>query len=153
PEIGKWLSTRDFRRALSLGIDREQLKETFFLGTGIASSLAPEDGAADSPGPEYRTMWSTYDPKQANELLDKLGLDKKDAEGFRLRTDGKGRLRIEITTVGAAFLPWTQQMEMVAQQWKKIGIQADVKETERSLANIKAVNNETQIYIWGGGSE
>jgi peptide/nickel transport system substrate-binding protein len=153
PEVGKWLATRDFRRALSLGIDREQLKETFFLGTGIAGSLAPEDGAPDSPGPEYRTKWSTYDPKQANELLDKAGLDKKDAEGFRLRTDGKGRLRIEITTVGAAFLPWTQQMEMVAQQWKKIGIQADVKETERSLANIKSTNNETQIYIWGGGSE
>jgi peptide/nickel transport system substrate-binding protein len=153
PEIGKWLSTRDFRRALSLGIDREQLKETFFLGTGITGSLAPEDGAPDSPGPEYRTKWSIYDPNQANDLLDKLGLDKKDAEGFRLRTDGKGRLRIEITAVGAAFLPWTQQMEMVAQQWKKIGIQADVKETERSLANIKAVNNETQIYIWGGGSE
>jgi peptide/nickel transport system substrate-binding protein len=153
PEVGKWLATRDFRRALSLGIDREQLKETFFLGTGTIGSLAPEDGAPDSPGPEYRTKWSTYDPKQANELLDKAGLDKKDAEGFRLRTDGKGRLRIEITTVGAAFLPWTQQMEMVAQQWKKIGIQADVKETERSLANIKSTNNETQIYIWGGGSE
>ena len=152
-EIGKWLSTRDFRRALSLGIDREQLKEAFWLGFGLVSSLAPEDGAPDSPGAEFRTKWSTHDPNQANQLLDSIGLDKKDSEGFRLRTDGKGRLRIEITTVGAAFLPWTQQMEMVAQQWKKIGIEADVRETERSLANTKAINNETQIYIWGGGSE
>ena len=31
-------------------------------------------------------------------MLDKLGLAKKDAEGFRLRTDGKGRLRIEMMT-------------------------------------------------------
>jgi peptide/nickel transport system substrate-binding protein len=152
-EIGKWLSTRDFRRALSLGIDRDQINETFFLGTGVPSSLAPDDGAPDSPGPEYRNKWSTFDPKTANELLDKLGLDKKDSEGYRLRTDGKGRLRIEITTVGAAFWPWTQQLEMVAQQWKKIGIQADVKETERSLAMTKAQANETQIYVWGGGSE
>lgn len=153
PEVAKWLTNRDFRRALSMGIDRDQINEAFFLGTGVTGSLAPEDGAPDSPGPEWRTKWSTHDPKQANELLDKIGLDKKDAEGLRLRTDGKGRLRIEITTVGAAFLPWTAQMEMVAQQWKQIGIQADVKETERSLANIKAVNNEHQIYIWGGGSE
>ena len=29
-------------------------------------------------------------------MLDKLGLDKKDAEGFRLRTDGKGRPAVEI---------------------------------------------------------
>jgi peptide/nickel transport system substrate-binding protein len=153
PEVAKWLTNRDFRRALSMGIDRDQLNEAFFLGIGTAGSLAPEDGAPDSPGPEWRTKWSTHDPKQASALLDKIGLDKKDGEGYRLRTDGKGRLRIEITTVGAAFLPWTAQMEMVAQQWKQIGIQADIKETERSLANIKAVNNEHQIYVWGGGSE
>ncbi|MCK7479992.1 MAG: hypothetical protein M0C28_23920 [Candidatus Moduliflexus flocculans] len=30
------------------------------------------------------------DLKQANELLDKIGLTKKDGEGYRLRTDGKG---------------------------------------------------------------
>lgn len=153
PEVAKWLTNRDFRRALSLGIDRDQLNEAFWLGTGVPGSLAPEDGAPDSPGPEWRTKWSVHDPKQANELLDKIGLDKKDSEGYRVRTDGKGRLRIEITTVGAAFLPWTQQMEMVSQQWKRIGIQADVKEVERSLANTKATNNEHQIYVWGGGSE
>jgi len=70
-----------------------------------------------------------------------------------LRADGTGRLRIEITTVAAAFLPWAQQMEMVAQHWKKIGIQADIKDTERNLAVTKNLNNETQIYIWGAGTE
>ena len=40
-------------------------------------------------------MWATLDLKQANEMLDKIGLDKKDGEGFRLRTDNGQRLRIE----------------------------------------------------------
>ena len=152
PEVAKWLTNKDFRRALSMGIDRDQLNETFWLGLGKPGSLAPEETAPDSPGPEWRTKWSTFDPKQANDLLDKIGLDKKDSEGYRLRTDGKGRLRIEITTVAAAFLPWTAQMEMVAQHWKRIGIHADVKETERTLAVTRSQNNEHHIYVWGGGS-
>ena len=36
PEIGKWLTNVDFRRALSLGIDRDQINEAFFLGLGRA---------------------------------------------------------------------------------------------------------------------
>jgi peptide/nickel transport system substrate-binding protein len=153
PEIAKWLQSKDFRRALSMGIDRAQINEAFFLGTGTLGSVAPADDAPDSPGPEWRTKWSTLDLKQSNELLDKIGLDKKDSEGYRMRTDGTGRLRIEITTVAAAFLPWAQHMEMVAQQWKKIGIQVDIKDTERNLAITKNLNNETQIYIWGAGTE
>ncbi|MCA1643987.1 MAG: ABC transporter substrate-binding protein, partial [Chloroflexi bacterium] len=153
PEIAKWLNNKDFRRALSMGIDRAQINEAFFLGTGTLGSVAPADDAPDSPGPEWRTKWSTLDVKQANDLLDKIGLEKKDSEGYRLRADGTGRLRIEITTVAAAFLPWAQHMEMVAQHWKKIGIQADIKDTERNLAVTKNLNNETQIYIWGAGTE
>jgi peptide/nickel transport system substrate-binding protein len=153
PEIAKWLTNKDFRRALSMGIDRAQINEAFFLGTGTPGSVAPDDSAPDSPGPEWRTKWSTLDVAQANSLLDQIGLDKKDSEGFRLRTDGSDRLRIEITTVAAAFLPWAQQMEMVAQQWRKIGIQADVKDTERNLAVTTNLNNETQVYVWGAGTE
>ena len=153
PEIAKWLNNKDFRRALSMGIDRAQINEAFFLGTGTPGSVAPDDTAPDSPGPEWRTKWSTLDVAQANSLLDQIGLDKKDSEGFRLRTDGSDRLRIEITTVAAAFLPWAQHMEMVAQQWRKIGIQADVKDTERNLAVTTNLNNETQIYVWGAGTE
>jgi len=153
PEIAKWLNNKDFRRALSMGIDRAQINEAFFLGTGTLGTVAPSEDAPDSPGPEWRTKWSMYDPQQSNDLLDKIGLDKKDSDGYRLRSDGQGRLRLEITTVAAAFLPWAQQMEMVAQQWKKIGIQADIKDTERNLAVETALNNKTQIYIWGAGTE
>jgi peptide/nickel transport system substrate-binding protein len=152
PEIRKWLTNVDFRRALSMGIDRDQLNETFFLGMGTPSSLAPPDDSPDNPGPEWRTKWSTLDVKQANDLLDKIGLTAKDSDGYRVRTDNGQRLRIEIMTVAAAFLPYAQMMEMVGQHWKKIGIQADVKDTERSLANKTAQSNGQQIFIWGGGN-
>ncbi len=148
PEIAKWLHNKDFRHALSLGIDREQLNETFWLGIGTPGSIAPADDSLYSPGPEYRDKWCTLDVKQANALLDKIGLTKKDGEGFRERTDGKGRLRIEMVTVGGMFLPFTQIAEMIREQWKAIGIQADVKELERTLAFTRSSNSENQIMFW-----
>jgi len=150
-EIAKWIGTADFRRALSLGMDREQLKEAFFLGLGVPGSVAPAERTLYSPGPEYRTLWATYDLPRANTMLDKLGLDKKDAEGYRLRTDGKGRLRLEIQTF-VGFLQSTQMCEMIAEQWKKLGIYADVKEHERSLAYQRRDANEHQMHVdvtWG----
>jgi peptide/nickel transport system substrate-binding protein len=71
---------------------------------------------------------------------------------MRLRTDNGQVLRLEIITVAAAFLPFAQMMEMVAQQWKKIGIQLDIKDTERILADRTAKTNAHQMYVWGGGN-
>jgi peptide/nickel transport system substrate-binding protein len=148
PEIAKWLLTRDFRRALSLGINRDQLNETFWLGVGTPGSVAPAESMPYSPGPEWRKKWSSHNPKQANEFLDKLGLTKRDGEGYRLRTDGKGRIRLELMTVAGSFVPHTQICEVIKQQWKQIGIDADVKEVERNLSYARIANNEHHITIW-----
>ena len=154
PELNKWFNNADFRRALSLGIDRDQVNEAFWLGTGTPSSVVPADHNKYNPGPEYRTLWSTLDIAKANEMLDKIGLDKKDGEGFRQRSDGNGRLRVEITTLGGQFVQFTRISEMIREHWKKIGIDLTVQETERSLANRKAAGNETQLYAWNNdGSE
>ena len=147
PEIAKWLTNADFRRALSMGIDRDQLNEAFWLGVGTPGSPVPFAESPYNPGSEWRDKWSTFDPDRANALLDEIGLTKKDAEGFRVRTDNGERLRIQIDTV-KAFLPWPQQAEMIADQWKKIGIQADVREYERSLGQTRTRNNEHHIRIW-----
>ena len=154
PEIAKWLSHREFRIALSHGIDREQINESFALGLGVVGSAAPDESTLYSPGPEYRTLHSTLDVAKANELLDKIGLQTKDAEGYRLRTDGQGRLRLEVITY-IGFLQSTQMAEMIRDQWRQIGIQADVAELERSLAVRRRAANETQLYMdtqWGADS-
>jgi peptide/nickel transport system substrate-binding protein len=147
PEIAKWITNRDFRRALSMGIDRDQLNEAFWLSTGTPGSPVVEDSHPHFPGPEYRTKWSTLDRKQANELLDKIGLDKKDSEGFRLRTDGQGRLRLVMTTIQAAWMDQTAVCEMIAQHWRQIGIHAEARELERSLMERQTMNNELMISV------
>jgi len=154
PEIAKLLKNKDFRHALSLGIDRDQLNEAFWLGVGTPGSIAPAPDTIYSPGPEWNKKYATLDLKQANELLDKVGLTKKDGEGYRMRTDGKGRLRLELVTVGGQFVPYTPVGEMIKQQWRKIGIDLDVKELERNLAFTRDNGNENQMITWANdGSE
>ncbi len=153
PEVAKWLTNADFRRALSMGIDRNQLNDTFWLGIGTPGSVAPSVQMPQSPGKEYRDKYSTLDIAKANQLLDGIGLTKKDAEGYRVRTDNGERLRIQVQAV-KALLPWPQQAEMIGEQWRKIGIQADVREMERTLATTRTRNNEHQIMVWtNGGTE
>jgi peptide/nickel transport system substrate-binding protein len=150
-EVGKWLGNAQFRRALSLGIDRDQINDTFFLGLGTASSAIPADIMPESPGEAWRTRWSTYDPAQANAILDSIGLAKKDADGIRLRTDNGKPLRLEISVAQTLTPTWPQQMEMVAQHWRRIGIVTDIKVLERRLAMLRIIEGHDQLTVWNNG--
>ena len=99
PEIAKWIRNKDFRRALSLGIDRDQLNETFWLGVGTPGSRSPgarlRSTTRARSGARSGLRWTS---KQANDLLDKIGLTKKDAEGYPPAHRRQGRLRLEMVT-------------------------------------------------------
>ena len=147
PEIGQWLKNVDFRRALSLGVDRDSINEIIFLGIGVPGSAVVAETSPFNPGEEYRSLWSTYDPDQANALLDSIGLTERDAEGFRLRTDNGERLIIELPTI-PAFIQFTQLAELVKEDWAEIGIFANVVEQERSLVEQRRASNELQVFVW-----
>jgi peptide/nickel transport system substrate-binding protein len=150
PEIAKWIGNTDFRRALSLAIDREELNQIFWLGIGEPRTIVPSDDNPYNPGKEYGTLWATHDPDQANAMLDKLGLTKKDSDGFRLRTDGKGRLTVEVLVFAASGMPYTQICELVHTHWQAIGIDLQVSEVERSLGEARILSNEHQMMAWVG---
>ena len=150
-EIGKWLQNTDFRRALSLGIDRQQVNEAFFLGMGFCGSAAPAPTNRYYPGDEYSTLWSTYDPDRANALLDAIGLDKKDSEGFRVRTDNGQRLVVEAVTVSGQSRPYTQITEVIAEDWEEIGIYVDIREVDRTLRDQMLPAGEMQLHVWNNG--
>lgn len=155
PEIRKWFHNRDFRRALSLGINRDEINETFWLGVGTPRSVVPGDGNLYYPGPKYDRLWATFDPDKANQMLDAIGLNKKDANGFRLRTDGSNKpLILEATTWSGQFVQYTQIMEAIAETWARIGIKLVVKEVERGLGIQLNTSNKVQLWAWNNdGSE
>jgi peptide/nickel transport system substrate-binding protein len=155
-EIADLFNTRDFRRGISLAIERAELNEALWLGLGTEGSCIPAPHMPQNPGEEeWRTKWSTFDPDQANELLDSAGLTERDAQGYRLRRDNGERLRIRAYAVGGAFVDWPAVGEMVAFQLSEnVGIALDVQEVERGLWSDRVAANEHEMSIWvNDGSE
>ncbi|MEE8302201.1 MAG: ABC transporter substrate-binding protein [Candidatus Tectomicrobia bacterium] len=154
-EIRKWFENRDFRRALALGIDRDEINETFWLGVGTPRSVVPAAANLYYPGSKYDRLWATYEPDKANQMLDAIGLDKKNASGVRLRTDGSNQpLTLEVITWSGSFVQYTQIMEVIGEMWAKIGIKLIVKEVERGLGNQLFQANKNQMWAWNNdGSE
>ena len=145
PVIGELFRNVDFRRALSLAIDRGQVNEAIFLGTGTAGSIAPPEENKYFPGKEWRTKWATLDVKQANDLLDKVGLTQKDPEGYRLRKDGKGRVRLSLLVVPGRIADFAAVGEMLKQHWSKIGIELAIDSVASNLAQQRIPANTAQL--------
>ena len=104
PEIGKLLATKDFRVALSYAVNRDQIKESVFLGLGEPRQGVPAPWHPYFPGDEWAKKYTQYKPDEANKLLDGIGLTKKDAQGIRLLPNGKP-VTIELSVV-PAFAAW-----------------------------------------------
>jgi peptide/nickel transport system substrate-binding protein len=152
PEVGALIRNVDFRRALSMGIDRDQINEAFLLGTGKPGASVPADNNRYSPGREWRTKWATLDVAQANALLDKIGLNAKNAEGYRLRKDGTGPVRLEFTAVNR-LADFPQIAEMIKVHWQKIGVSLLVENVSASIAMERINANTTLMTGNNTGSE
>ena len=70
------IEVADARNDACVHGDRPVSRVAGVPAVGVAGSCAPVETSVYSPGPE----WRTYDPKQSNELLDKIGLTQKGAD-------------------------------------------------------------------------
>ena len=120
-----------FRLAISHAINRKEIIENVYYGFAQMPKLVP----------------SEYDLDKANKLLDEMGMDKKDADGFRLGLDGKPFV---IAFEHGAHAPdIAPAAELVAQHLKKVGIKMTIKQIEAQLAGQRAAANELQAFmIW-----
>ncbi len=146
PEMGKVMAQKDFRIALSLAINRDQIKESVFLGLGEARQPVPAPWHPYYPGDEYAKKFTEFDKDKANKLLDGIGLTKKDGSGMRLLPDGKPAT-IEISVV-PAFGAWPDVALLVSKDWEAVGVKTIVQIRERALHFKMDENNELMSEIW-----
>ncbi len=143
PEV-EYFRNPEFRRALSIAVDRNTINEVSFLGVATPRNYMPSPGHPHHPGPEYDTLWTQFEPELANQMLDAVGLDQKDGEGFRLMSNGERMVLSIIMFEGYA--DWADATEQVIADWEDIGIKATMRIGTRSNVGQEWQSNEGMIY-------
>ena len=135
-----------FRIAFSHAIDRDEVNEATQFGLAT-----PMQATVHRMTPwfkeEYANAHVEYDPDESNRLLDEMGLDKRDAQGFRLMPDGR---RLSVTW---EYPPDTHTwappvVELVVDYAKDIGLEVLVKADDRALYAERVRQNQVEMNEW-----
>ncbi len=145
PELGALLANRDFRRALSMAINRDEIRESAFLGLGEPRQAVPAPWHPYYPGDEHAYAYTELDQAAANALLDGLGLTRS-ASGARTLPSGRP-LNLELSIV-PAFGPWPDVGQLIAADWGAVGVNTIVQVRERTAHFQMRDSNELQVEIW-----
>jgi len=150
PVLQKLFSTPEFNYAMSMALDRSEFnKVTCFGECEEISTGVPIHPSASFAKPEWYTFNTEYNVEKANQLLDSVGLDKKDSEGWRLRPDG-GRLIISINYTIQSIS--AEAMNLVKSYWEAVGVKTDIKEIATEQYRSLAVNNDLDVASFTSGS-
>ncbi len=138
-----------FRRALSVAINRAEINQVIYYGLAKASQ---DTVLEESPlfKPKYQTAWTEFDTKKANQLLDEIGLTKRDAENIRLLPDGRPAV-ITIETAGES-TEQTDVLELVRDGWSRVGIKLLTKPSQREVFRQRIYAGDTIMSVWSGVS-
>ncbi len=131
-----------FGTALALAIDHEDVNNTLYFGRNGLPTLTPAE----------------YDPARAKQLLDEMGMDKLDSEGYRLAPDGQ-RFELKITqTIFGGDPDLVPTAELLKSYFDEVGIRTSVKVIQEQLWYQLSDANEIMACIqwadepmWPGG--
>ncbi len=135
-----------FRRALSLAIDREEINEAVFLGLARPSNNTVRPDSA-LYRPEYGEKWTTFDPLQANRLLDDIGLTRR---GRDIRRLPNGRPLELIVEMAGDTKEQTDILNLIASTWRQVGIKMVYRNHARDLFRKRVFAGQTMIAVWAG---
>ena len=135
-----------WRQAMSMAINRDEINELVYFGLATASQAAPtpdstffEDWMAD--------YYANYDVDAANALLDELGLDQRDADGYRLRSTGEPLfINYQASVPEEA---WLKIAELVTSYWQAVGVNVQFKLIEIGLYSELRHQGEHDVASWG----
>jgi peptide/nickel transport system substrate-binding protein len=147
PVWRKLTRNRDFRRALSLAIDRHEINQVIYYGLAVEGQNTVLPGSPLAR-PEYQKAWAAFDLKKANALLDGLGLTERDSRGVRLLPDGRP-MEIIVETAGED-TEQTDVLELIHDSWLKAGIKLFTRPSQREVFRNRIFAGETLVSIWSG---
>jgi peptide/nickel transport system substrate-binding protein len=137
----------DFRRALSLGVDRRAINKSLFYGLADERAMAPLDSSPFHDEAQAKA-WAAHDPERANQMLDDLGLTERDGDGTRLLPDGRP-LEIVVESAGERGVE-SDAMELVAESWRELGIRLIYRPVDRDILRNSAYQGASMMPVWFG---
>src|SRR5258708_30868100 len=96
-------------------------------------------------GTEYRANWASYDLKQANALLDELGLANRDSAGMRLLPDGRP-CAIVVENSGES-REKSDVLELVRDSWRRVGVQLYSKPAQLTLFRRRVFSGDALMAL------
>ncbi|UCH09434.1 MAG: ABC transporter substrate-binding protein [Fidelibacterota bacterium] len=147
PVVGPLLRDRRFRIALSQAINRDELNLLFYKNIGVPRQAT---AAEVTPYfvPEHAQAYASYDPAEANRLLDEMGLTTRDKAGYRSSPSGESFFLF----VETSDLDRVDMLQIVCEHWRAVGINAEVRVTEGSLLITRTQSGEIMIQCRPHGS-
>lgn len=134
-----------FRQALSHAIDRDVINQAVYQGLGRPyQTHVIEDSKFYVH--EYTEAFTEYNVDLANQLLDDMGLDQRDSDGFRLRPDGQRlSINLQYTDQKDSFTP---NAELCREFWGEIGLDFSLSLISGELLRTRIEANEVDFGLW-----
>jgi peptide/nickel transport system substrate-binding protein len=148
PKMREMFANKEFRQALSLGMNRKEIIDLVYLGQSEPYQTGPRPGHPWHHEKLSR-QFTDHDAKQANAILDRLGYAKKDGQGFRLRPDGQ-KIFFAIDVIPTLYPDLVDTLELVRRHWAEIGVDVKVNTIERALYYTRGDNNDHDAAVWPG---
>jgi len=145
PRLRSLFQQRDFRTAVSLALNRDEMRELLYDGYGTNTQYVPY-----KTSPLYYEKLAkahlAYDPDQANALLDGLGYTERDSKGYRLWNDGSGdRITWTVLGGGGHITAGEDFNLMLIDYLRQVGFDVNFRGVDRSLFTELTRSNEAEL--------
>lgn len=136
-----------FRRALSLAVNRDEINQSIYFGLALTTgdTVLPQSPLYDE---KRSRLWAQMDFTKANQLLDEMGLDKRNDKGTRLLPNSEP-LEILVQSAGES-TEESDVLELVADSWKQIGVQLFTKATQREVMRNRVFSGQSHMSVFFG---
>ena len=115
-----------FRHALSMALNRQEIIDVIFNGVGRPAQWSIPPGSKYF-SLKHHTISVEYNPQEAENLLDELGLSKRDAMGMRTYPDGRPFIMEVSVTQDQKHV--FDAVQMACNYWQSVGINAVMRQS------------------------
>ena len=141
-DLRNLFQTKEFRQALSIGVDREEFSKLISDGWQDGQQASPSEGTLGA-SEEWAKKWTEYDPAAAKSLLEGLGL-VMGTDGYYDFASGKD-LVLNITSYTDSGADDTYVV--LKNYFDAIGINTTYKTMDKDTLNNKIVSNDYDVML------